>query len=161
MSPLLEVLGGAVGGALCTGLASYYVGKRHGREQLRYGQRVEAVKELFTLIREVQWELVNASAPPDIEFEGNPSREERADTMSDNLQELDAYRRDNSAWLTEETNKLMSEVVDLFHEALQELLDRLEECEDKDAAVEPIYEKTVDRTGDKMFEIFDELVKSL
>lgn len=165
MSPflvaLLSALSGAVVGALCTGAVTYFVGRRHGREQLRYGQRVEAVKGLFPLMREVQWELVNAAAPSDVEFEGNPSRRERADTMSEKLQELDAYRRDNSAWLPEEANERISELVDVFHEALQELLDILEEGEDEDAVVEKVHDKTAEGTGDKMFEVFDELVKSL
>jgi hypothetical protein len=161
MDALLVALAGAGVGAVLTGAISYFVGKKHGRENLRYQQRVETVKELFTRIREVQWELVNASAPADIEFEGNPSREERADTMGEELDELDAYRRDNEVWLSEEANNKVDELIDMFYEALDELRVRLEECEDEDEAARLIYEDRVEKTGNQMFDAYDELVKSL
>jgi hypothetical protein len=161
MSDLFIALASVAFGAAVLGTVSYYVGRRRGRERLHHERRVATVTQLFKLMRETQWALVNASAPSDIHFVGNPSREQRADDFEEKLEELDGFQRDNQPWLTEEVRRELEALIDLYHEVDTELRERLEESQDQDSVVESIHDDAAEETGDKMLAIFDKLIKSL
>jgi hypothetical protein len=157
VSHLPDLLGGAAVGAILSGVISYFVGRRRGREQLYQEQRVETVNELRRLLREAQWRMVDASAPSEFDDPGDPPRDELIEHAIERVDELDGYHRDRAPWLSEQVQEKVGRLADEYQDKLGELRERIRHYDDEDEAVRPVY----DWLEEEMQRIFEDLDRAI